>query len=126
MKKRLNKKGFTLVEIIVVLVIIAILVAIAAPAMTGYIKDAKEKAVLTEARAALTAVQAQAAQNYATGDVSMDATKADAAYKTLTGSTKGTVTAATVNSSGKVTVFTFTLDNKTASITSDGGLAITN
>lgn len=37
-----NKKGFTLVEIIVVLVIIAILAAIAIPAFTGYIDKSKE------------------------------------------------------------------------------------
>ena len=37
MIKRFNKKGFTLVEIIVVLVILAILAAIAAPSVLGYV-----------------------------------------------------------------------------------------
>lgn len=36
MIKRFNKKGFTLVEIIVVLVILAILAAIAVPSVLGY------------------------------------------------------------------------------------------
>ena len=38
MIKRFNKKGFTLVEIIVVLVILAILAAIAVPSVLGYVK----------------------------------------------------------------------------------------
>ncbi|NLW70864.1 MAG: prepilin-type N-terminal cleavage/methylation domain-containing protein [Eubacteriaceae bacterium] len=41
MNKLKNKKGFTLVEVIAVLVILAILIAIAIPAVNGYIKKAK-------------------------------------------------------------------------------------
>lgn len=37
----MNKKGFTLVEIIVVLVILAILEAIAVPSVLGYVEQAK-------------------------------------------------------------------------------------
>ncbi len=41
-----NKKGFTLVELIVVLVILAILAALLIPTLTGYIDKAnKEKVV---------------------------------------------------------------------------------
>ena len=40
MIKRFNKKGFTLVEIIVVLVILAILAAIAVPSVLGYVEEA--------------------------------------------------------------------------------------
>ncbi len=36
-RKMKNKKGFTLVELIVVLVILAILAALLIPALTGYI-----------------------------------------------------------------------------------------
>lgn len=42
MNKLKNKKGFTLVEVIAVLVILAILIAIAIPAVNGYINKAKE------------------------------------------------------------------------------------
>lgn len=62
---RKAKKGFTLVEIIVVLVIIAILAAIATPLMLGYIDDAKEKQISAEARAVLQAVNTQAVTEYA-------------------------------------------------------------
>ena len=42
----MNKKGFTLVEIIVVLVILAILAAIAVPSVLGYVEEAKKENVI--------------------------------------------------------------------------------
>lgn len=52
-----NKKGFTLVELIVVLVILAILAALLIPALTGYIDKAKEKSVIAETRQFVMAAQ---------------------------------------------------------------------
>ena len=54
-KKLKDKKGFTLVELIVVLVILAILAALLIPALTGYIDRANEEKVIAEARMALMA-----------------------------------------------------------------------
>lgn len=69
MKKLMNlkqdKKGFTLIEIVIVLVIIAILAAALIPSMIGWIDDSKKKSFLTEARSAMTATQAEAATLYA-------------------------------------------------------------
>ena len=47
-RKMKNKKGFTLVELIVVLVILAILAALLVPALTGYIDKAREQSLISE------------------------------------------------------------------------------
>jgi prepilin-type N-terminal cleavage/methylation domain-containing protein len=59
MIKRFNKKGFTLVEIIVVLVILAILAAIAVPSVLGYVEEAKKEKYIAEARSIYTVIQVE-------------------------------------------------------------------
>lgn len=51
----MNKKGFTLVEIIVVLVILALLAAVALPSMLGFVNKTKKDSITSEARVAYTA-----------------------------------------------------------------------
>ena len=58
MKMMKKNGGFTLVELIVVIAILAILAGVAIPAYSGYIKKAKDAAVITELDAIQTAVQA--------------------------------------------------------------------
>lgn len=62
LQKKSNKKGFTLVEIIVVLVILAILAAIAVPSVIGYVDEAKESRYIQEARSIYTVIQTEDAK----------------------------------------------------------------
>ncbi len=81
MKKLLNKKGFTLIELIVVIAIIAILAAILIPALLDYINAAEVSKNTSNARSNFTAAMLVGATNdgslatfVATGDdCSLDA-----------------------------------------------------
>lgn len=66
-KKDFFKKqsGFTLVELIVVLVILAILAAFTIPAMLGFVEDARSKKSITMTREVYTAAQSASAEIYA-------------------------------------------------------------
>jgi len=58
MNRKLNKKGFTFSELIVVIVIIGILALVLIPTLTGYIKKAKESAAEQEAASYINAYNA--------------------------------------------------------------------
>lgn len=92
-KLRENKKGFTLVELIVVLVILAILAALLIPALTGYIDKAKEKSIIAETRQAVMAAQTLADEEY--GLLTLE--------NSATGITIELTTTAGKNNDGKVT-----------------------
>ena len=62
--KKLNKKGFTLAELLIVVAIIAVLVAIAIPVFTTQLEKAKEATDLANIRAAY----AEASVNALTAD----------------------------------------------------------
>jgi type IV pilus assembly protein PilA len=128
--KARDKKGFTLVEVIVVLVILAILMAIAVPSLTGYIDKARRDSTIAEAASAKTAVQAIVTDAYAHGGSYTDATEtlkfnttdkgiitikgADdpapemvaAAAARLTGATYESITIKTIDSNNQVTEMT--------------------
>ena len=63
-RKMKNKKGFTLVELIVVLVILVILAALLIPALTGYIDKANKEKVVSECRMVVMAAQTEASELY--------------------------------------------------------------
>lgn len=66
LKKALrSRRGFTLVELVVVLVIAGITASFAVPALTGYIDNTKEKQAVSETQACVMAATRIAAQKYA-------------------------------------------------------------
>ncbi len=122
-KKLKEKKGFTLVELIVVLVILAILAALLIPALTGYIDKAKNKSIVAETRQAVMAAQTLVDEAYAKdqaanitigakGTITLDAVKKLA-------ETEKAPTSATVEK-GKVTKLVYTNGGKTCTYRSNG------
>lgn len=73
-RKRLNNKGFTLVELIVVLVILAILAALLIPSLTGYIDRARQESVVAETRMVVLAAQTVLSEDYGQKDTFTDGT----------------------------------------------------
>ena len=78
-KKLKNKKGFTLIEIIVVIVILAVLMAVAVPSVMSYMNEGKNAKYQSVARAVLIDTQTQYAKAVAAGN---DETAAKTAVKT--------------------------------------------
>lgn len=72
-----NKKGFTLVEIIVVLVIMGILLAIAVPSVMGYINKAQDQQYLAQARNGFLGAQTIVSRENATKPTTRSTLQAD-------------------------------------------------
>ena len=89
-KLKNNKKGFTLVEIIVVLVILAVLAAAAIPTMLGFVEDSKGKAEIANARAAYVACQSIATEEKASGTATLETGKTYVIADTTTGDNSAT------------------------------------
>ncbi len=105
-----NKKGFTLVELIVVLVILAILAALLVPALTGYIDRAKKKSIIAETRQCVMAAQTLIDEEYAKQDVGTTITAGK-----VTGEQKASVTSDEIKALAEVkgTVGIITLSTDT-------------
>ena len=57
--KRNNKKGFTIVELVIVIAVIAILAGVLIPTFAGIVKKANNSSIQKETRAALTVILAE-------------------------------------------------------------------
>ena len=122
--KENNKKGFTLVELIVVLVILAILAALLIPALTGYIDKAKNKSIVAETRQTVMAAQTLVDEKYAKADVGADTVKVGTAEGNITKAQiaelaevpEDNITSVTVTD-GKVAELKYTKSGKTCTYT---------
>lgn len=100
MKRKNNKKGFTLVELMVVVVIIGILVAIAVPVYNGAQRSARTSAVAANVRTLEGAVELYKSEN---GNAIPTQTDLEGSYVKTWPVGPGTVAYAVATSTGAIT-----------------------
>lgn len=120
LKKLQEKKGFTLVEVIVVLIILAILAALLIPTLTGYIDKANQRAVVAEGRAVAMAAQTLTSEAYALTRGTKNPTVAEVA--TLAEVPVANITAPVFDSTTGNVSFTYSSGGWSVSYTTAGGL----
>lgn len=114
LKKKLNKKGFSLIELIIVIAIMAILAAIIVPTVINKVQEANESAAATEAQNLANAVQQDIIEIAAGGnDTTYVQTVSDTAI-TLKDNAGGAInvsgTIVTVSVSSGDVIYSYTID----------------
>ena len=111
--KKMNRKGFTIVELVIVIAVIAILAGVLIPTFSGIVEKAQKSAALQEARNAYTEMYADdIADGVIDGKTLKNQNAAVTAESGLTieGYGKGKITGYT-QSGGAVATFAYTASN---------------
>ena len=87
--KKLNKKGFTMAELLIVVAIIAVLVAIAIPIFSAQLEKSRDAVSISNIRAAYAEAQAAYLTGSSDSHVTVDKTNSTATVSDVV--TKGTV-----------------------------------
>ncbi len=118
-KLKKNRKGFTLVELIIVMVILAILAAFLIPTMMGYIREARNSNNLSVARGYYVAAQSVATDISSSQTVTVDLIKASTKWTTLV---QGLPTVAATDIGGAAPTLPLTAGSKKLNIVLDGAV----
>lgn len=94
MQKKMNNKGFSLVELIIVIAIMAILVGVLAPQFMKYIESSRQSTDIQSASAIRSAIEAGVAEGELTSNVTVSITGTNAISVSGGGTKLGSVLSA--------------------------------